>query len=142
MKQQQKKRKIRGWMTTDADEREIRRERAKVEPMRVKAMEGKEAGAFQSYMVSHAEGRQTDSYQVEIRALNEPINTCSCPDFAKNGLGTCKHIERALQTFCRTRAGQRLRRRPTRCFRRMARSSCDGIRGVWHSVRGGVLVRG
>ena len=98
MKQQQKKRKIRGWMTTDADEREIRRERAKVEPMRVKAMEGKEAGAFQSYMVSHAEGRQTDSYQVEIRALNEPINTCSCPDFAKNGLGTCKHIERALQT--------------------------------------------
>ena len=98
MKQQQKKRKIRGWMTTDADERLIRRERAKVEPMRVKAMEGKEAGAFQSYMVSHAEGRQTDSYQVEIRALNEPINTCSCPDFAKNGLGTCKHIERALQT--------------------------------------------
>ena len=88
MKQQQKKRKIRGWMTTDADEREIRRERAKVEPMRVKAMEGKEAGAFQSYMVSHAEGMHTDYEQVEIRPLNEQINTCSWQDYDKNGIGT------------------------------------------------------
>ena len=35
-------------------------------------------------------------YRVTIRALDERLNHCSCPDFANNQLGTCKHIEAAL----------------------------------------------
>ncbi len=35
-------------------------------------------------------------YRVQIRHLSEPLNTCDCPDFAVNGLGTCKHIEAVL----------------------------------------------
>ena len=37
-----------------------------------------------------AMGRQ---YRVEVMSLASPINTCTCPDFALNQLGTCKHIE-------------------------------------------------
>ena len=36
------------------------------------------------------------TYQVQVRSLAERINYCSCPDFAINQLGTCKHIEAAL----------------------------------------------
>lgn len=35
-------------------------------------------------------------FRVQIRHLTEPLNTCDCPDFAVNGLGTCKHIEAVL----------------------------------------------
>lgn len=94
----QKKPQVRGWATTDEDELEFRRERARRESMRVKAEGGSPEDPFRNYVVSHAEGKHTVSYRVEIRSLVEAVNTCSCPDFAKNGLGTCKHIERALQT--------------------------------------------
>ena len=35
-------------------------------------------------------------YRVAIRSLHKRANFCSCPDFANNQLGTCKHIEAAL----------------------------------------------
>ncbi len=35
-------------------------------------------------------------YRVTIRNLHKRANCCSCPDFANNQLGTCKHIEAAL----------------------------------------------
>ena len=35
-------------------------------------------------------------YRVTIRSLRKRANFCSCPDFANNQLGTCKHIEAAL----------------------------------------------
>jgi uncharacterized Zn finger protein len=35
-------------------------------------------------------------YRVTIRSLHKRANFCSCPDFANNQLGTCKHIEAAL----------------------------------------------
>ncbi len=35
-------------------------------------------------------------YQVEIRHLEERVNTCSCFDFLTAQLGTCKHIEGTL----------------------------------------------
>jgi hypothetical protein len=31
-------------------------------------------------------------YRIHIRALERRANYCSCPDFATNELGTCKHI--------------------------------------------------
>ncbi len=36
------------------------------------------------------------TYTVQIRSLTELLNTCSCPDYATNTLGTCKHIEGVL----------------------------------------------
>ncbi len=35
-------------------------------------------------------------YRVNIRSLQRHGNYCSCPDFANNQLGTCKHIEAVL----------------------------------------------
>jgi superfamily II DNA or RNA helicase len=36
------------------------------------------------------------TWQVQIRSLTERANHCTCPDFATNQLGTCKHIEAVL----------------------------------------------
>ncbi|MCK5666653.1 MAG: hypothetical protein KAI17_24355, partial [Thiotrichaceae bacterium] len=36
------------------------------------------------------------SYKVHIRSLTKRMNFCSCPDYATNLLGTCKHIEAVL----------------------------------------------
>ncbi len=36
------------------------------------------------------------SYRVHLRSLHRRSNFCSCPDFATNQLGTCKHIEAVL----------------------------------------------
>ncbi|MCF8055845.1 MAG: DEAD/DEAH box helicase [Desulfocapsa sp.] len=35
-------------------------------------------------------------YRVTIRSLQQRANYCTCPDFATNQLGTCKHIEAVL----------------------------------------------
>lgn len=48
-------------------------------------------------------------YEVEIRALDGWQNSCSCPEFDTNGLGTCKHIEAALH-WCRERSFAAVRR--------------------------------
>jgi len=36
------------------------------------------------------------SYRVHLRSLHRRANFCTCPDFATNQLGTCKHIEAVL----------------------------------------------
>ncbi|WPL15395.1 RNA polymerase-associated protein RapA [Thiorhodovibrio winogradskyi] len=41
------------------------------------------------------------SYRVHIRSLNDRANYCTCPDFATNQLGTCKHIEAVLHRIDR-----------------------------------------
>jgi len=35
-------------------------------------------------------------YTVQIRSLTERLNTCTCPDYRTNTIGTCKHIEGVL----------------------------------------------
>jgi len=35
-------------------------------------------------------------YTVNIRSLTEQLNTCTCPDYHTNTIGTCKHIEGVL----------------------------------------------
>ncbi|MDZ7697219.1 MAG: SNF2-related protein [Deltaproteobacteria bacterium] len=35
-------------------------------------------------------------YTVQIQSLTERINTCTCPDYYTNTIGTCKHIEGVL----------------------------------------------
>ena len=59
---------------------------------------------FGSFRVRSAGGSQ---YDVEIRSLDQPLNSCGCADHRVNGLGTCKHIEGVLA---------RLRQRGARAF--------------------------
>ncbi|RLC79534.1 MAG: hypothetical protein DRI81_05225 [Chloroflexi bacterium] len=35
-------------------------------------------------------------YTIRIRSLTEQLNTCTCPDYRTNTIGTCKHIEGVL----------------------------------------------
>lgn len=52
---------------------------------------------FSDYQVANpATGGQ---YQVGIRGFEVGDNTCTCPDFRTNTLGTCKHIEAVLATL-------------------------------------------
>lgn len=81
-----------GWRTTDAEEIERRRRRAESEGPRVSA--GKGRTFFGVYTVQAASGR---SHRVEFRSPDRPINSCDCPDYEVNGLGTCKHIEAVRQ---------------------------------------------
>jgi len=49
---------------------------------------------FSEFEVTKPESRNV--YRVAIRGSEPGNNFCSCPDFATNTLGTCKHIEFAL----------------------------------------------
>lgn len=57
---------------------------------------------YGDYGVQSASGK---SYRVALRGPGPFDNYCSCPDFARNTLGTCKHIESLLERL-------RARRRP------------------------------
>src|SRR4051794_11726887 len=79
-----------GWRTTDEDEIERRRQRAAGEPLAVEALEP-DHPVFGTFRVSSEAG--SSSYEVEIRSLSDRDNSCGCPDYEVNGLGTCKHVE-------------------------------------------------
>src|SRR5437764_5177637 len=81
-----------GWRTTDEDEIERRRQRAAGEPLAVEPLEP-DHPVFGTFRVSSEGG---SSYEVEIRSLSERDNSCGCPDYEVNGLGTCKHVEAVL----------------------------------------------
>ena len=49
---------------------------------------------FSEFRASNPQSKT--SYRVAIRGLNAGDNYCSCPDYATNELGTCKHIEFVL----------------------------------------------
>jgi len=51
------------------------------------------AGLYGDYRIKSASGR---TYRVAVRGPGLFENYCSCPDFAVNTLGTCKHIEAML----------------------------------------------
>ena len=38
-------------------------------------------------------------YTVQIRSLTERLNTCTCPDYLSNTIGTCKHVEGVLSNL-------------------------------------------
>ncbi len=96
-----------GWRTTDEDEIQRRRQRAAVEPLAVEALEP-DHPVFGTFRVSSEAG---SSYEVEIRSLYERNNSCGCPDYEVNGLGTCKHVEAVL---ARVRGSRKTRLAPRR----------------------------
>jgi len=62
--------------------------RSKDEPMRVTATKPKKL--WSDYLVtSRTSGR---TYRVALRGMEAGTSYCSCPDFARNRLGTCKHV--------------------------------------------------
>ena len=81
------------WKTTDDYEIELRRRRMKEEQMSVTPVTAGR-NQFKDYLISRMDGDYRIEYRVELRSLTEQINTCTCPDFRKNFLGTCKHIEK------------------------------------------------
>src|SRR5438045_1241826 len=45
-----------------------------------------------------------NTYRVQIRGRGVGDNACTCPDFATNTLGTCKHIEFTVSRLEKKRA--------------------------------------
>src|SRR6266853_6437883 len=89
------------WRTTDADEINRRRLRAREESFRI-ANADPAHSIFSNFRVQSASGM---TYSVEVRDLRQRHFACECVDFRINGLGTCKHVEAVLlhlaARFCR-----------------------------------------
>ena len=86
---------------------EERRERAATERMTLRSMNPSEL--WTDYTVTnHASGK---SYRVALRGWERGDSYCSCPDFKKNTLGTCKHIIRVIEE-AKKRFPRAVRERP------------------------------
>jgi SNF2 family DNA or RNA helicase len=72
---------------------EIRRQRAKAGRYQIDNL-GKNR-VFSDYRVVNPQSG--GSYTVSVRGFDTGDNTCTCPDFKANTLGTCKHIEAVLE---------------------------------------------
>ncbi|MFU8856221.1 MAG: DEAD/DEAH box helicase [Deferrisomatales bacterium] len=69
-----------------------REERGRTEPMEVRPAD---AGTpWTDYAVTSSASGKT--YRVALRGTQRGDSYCSCPDFRKNTLGTCKHVLRVL----------------------------------------------
>src|SRR5437660_9888902 len=85
---------------------DIRRRRAAEEQFRIQNL-GRNR-VFSDYQIPNpTTGGQ---YRVSIRGFDVGDNTCECPDFRTNTLGTCKHIEAVLAAL-REEAPPQLRRK-------------------------------
>jgi superfamily II DNA or RNA helicase len=86
-----------GWATTDEDEIALRRWRGRTEITALDVLDLKQP-IFGTFRVR---SENSNSYEIEIRSLDLPINSCGCIDYRANGLGTCKHIEGVLAVLHR-----------------------------------------
>lgn len=85
------------WRTTDADELEKRRLRAREERHRIRNLDPQHP-IFSNFEVQSPSGM---TYRAEIRDLATRQFSCTCTDFRINGLGTCKHVEAILLQLSR-----------------------------------------
>ncbi|MGQ9646736.1 MAG: DEAD/DEAH box helicase [Thermodesulfobacteriota bacterium] len=72
---------------------EERRERARTEKMLVKSMNP--TRLWTDYAITSLSSGK--SYRVALRGWERGDSYCSCPDFKKNTLGTCKHIIHVIE---------------------------------------------
>lgn len=86
-----------------------REERARTEKMRLVSTDP--SSLWTDYTVTNAASGK--SYRVAFRGWERGDSYCSCPDFRKNTLGTCKHILHALAKL-RRRFPAKVRNRPYR----------------------------
>ena len=87
------------WRTTDQDEINRRRLRAREEAPQVTNRDPAHP-VFSNFDVHSPSGV---TYSVELRDLTRRLHHCECVDFRVNGLGTCKHVEAVLETLERQR---------------------------------------
>jgi superfamily II DNA or RNA helicase len=80
---------------------ELRRQFGREQSFRLKNQG--EHPIFSEFDVHNPKSEST--YRVHVRGPNLGDNYCSCPDFATNTLGTCKHIEFTLAALERKRGG-------------------------------------
>jgi len=80
---------VHNWRTTDQDELERRRIRARSEHFAISNLDSRHP-IFSNFRVRSGSGL---TYSVEIRSVRERQFACNCVDFRINGLGTCKHVE-------------------------------------------------
>ncbi|MBE7538427.1 MAG: DEAD/DEAH box helicase [Opitutaceae bacterium] len=80
------------WRTTDQDEIERRRQRARDENPGIENRTPNHP-VFGNFRVQSKSGF---TYDVEIRDIKERHFSCTCVDFRINGLATCKHVEAVL----------------------------------------------
>ncbi len=83
---------LHNWRTTDDDEVNRRRIRARTDEFRI-LNDTPQHPVFSNFRVSSASGM---TYGVEIRDVASRQFACECVDFCINGLGTCKHVEAVL----------------------------------------------
>ncbi len=91
-------------MTLHAWQLGLRQQIAQTQELTVRNTGGEPV--FSEFMVTNPATRRT--YRVAIRGEAPGMNYCTCPDYAVNTLGTCKHIEKVLH---------RLRQRHARVLR-------------------------
>ncbi len=89
---------------------EERDERARTERMTVRAEDP--SRPWTDYAVTNKASGKT--YRVALRGRERGEAYCSCPDFRKNGLGTCKHVIHVLRKVTRRFPAAKLRRPYTR----------------------------
>src|SRR5208283_2532326 len=80
-------------MSLDAWQVALRRQFADLQRFAVENMGGEPI--FSEFRVTNPETKRV--YRAAIRGEGLGENYCSCPDFAVNTLGTCKHIEYVLK---------------------------------------------
>jgi superfamily II DNA or RNA helicase len=80
------------WDTTDGEEIDRRRWRARTEEFRIRNSDARYP-IFSNFSVSSGSGM---TYSVEIHDIAQRQFHCQCVDFRINGLGTCKHVEAVL----------------------------------------------
>ncbi|MDP1624613.1 MAG: SWIM zinc finger family protein, partial [bacterium] len=79
-------------MPSDIQEQiERRRERARAEILKIV-----NKGSHPVFSLFEVGSISKKSYRVEIRSLDELQNSCTCPDYKNNLIGTCKHMEGVL----------------------------------------------
>ncbi|MDY6986822.1 MAG: DEAD/DEAH box helicase [Thermodesulfobacteriota bacterium] len=84
-----------------------RLERAKAEKLTVRSMNGREL--WTDYMVTSRLSGKT--YRVALRGWKRGESYCSCPDFRKNTLGTCKHMLHVMEKV-KKRFSKKIKNRP------------------------------
>ncbi|NBC14706.1 MAG: DEAD/DEAH box helicase family protein [Gammaproteobacteria bacterium] len=103
------------------DER-VKRGRAEVRVEPVDGDDGADAdapwlGTWRARSIGTGASPIQSTWQVQIRSLTERANHCTCPDFATNQLGTCKHIEAALHRIGKRKDFKQIRSQPApRCY--------------------------
>jgi superfamily II DNA or RNA helicase len=90
-------------LPVDDWQRALRRQFGREQPFRFENLG--DDPVFSEFSVFNPDSRRR--YRVAIRGARIGDNHCSCPDFATNDLGTCKHIEFTLAQICARPGGKR-----------------------------------